>query len=176
MKKLAIAVIAAGMLSATTALAAGSQAYQKVATVYKVTPFVTTKTVSTPNRVCTEVDVPIYKRTKGGDDLGSIIIGGVIGSVIGNKVSGANGAGTVGAVIGGVLGNEHSKNKNSDTEIIGYERVNQCKTTYTNQQEQYVQHYTVYVDYNGMHVQFNTKKEFNIGDEVIVKVNVHVVH
>ena len=176
MKKLAIAAIVAGMLSTTAAFAGGSQAYQKVATVYKVVPFVTTKTVSTPNKTCTEVDVPIYKRTKGGDDLGSIIIGSVLGSVVGNKVSGASGAGTVGAVVGGVLANEHQKNKNSNTEIIGYERVNKCTTSYTNQEEQYVQHYTVYVDYNGMHVQFNTKKHFDVGDEVIVKVNVHVVH
>ena len=81
MKKLAIAAIVAGMLSTTAAFAGGSQAYQKVATVYKVVPFVTTKTVSTPQKTCTEVDVPIYKRTKGGDDLGSIIIGSVLGSV-----------------------------------------------------------------------------------------------
>ena len=56
-------------------------------------------------------DVPVYEKKSGGDDIGGLIVGGLIGSAIGNKLSDSNGAGAAGAVAGALLGREASKNK-----------------------------------------------------------------
>ena len=48
-----------------------------------------------------------------------MIIGGPIGSAVGNKLSDNNGAGSAGAVAGALLGRERAKNANAE-EIVGY--------------------------------------------------------
>jgi len=50
-------------------------------------------------QVCEDVAVP------GRADLGKTIIGGAIGSAVGNQVSKSDGAGTAGAVIGAIIAN-----------------------------------------------------------------------
>ena len=44
-----------------------------------------------------------------GDDLGAAILGGAIGSAVGNHVSGADGAGAIGAILGMAFANENQK-------------------------------------------------------------------
>jgi uncharacterized protein YcfJ len=79
-------------------------------------------------RVCRTQDVPIYGETKSGEsDLGAMIVGGLIGSAIGNKLSDNNGAGAAGTVAGAILGREHAK-KSQKGEIIGYKQQNICET------------------------------------------------
>lgn len=50
-------------------------------------------------QVCEDVAVP------GRADLGKTIIGGAIGSAVGNQVSKSDGAGTAGAVLGAIIAN-----------------------------------------------------------------------
>ena len=61
-------------------------------------------------------------------DLGAMIIGGVIGSAIGNKTSDQDGAGAAGAVVGALLGREHAKKKNQQggQQIVGYRQQEVC--------------------------------------------------
>ena len=48
-------------------------------------------------RVCEDKDVPVYgSNGQQKNDLGSMIIGGIIGSAIGNKMSDSEGAGAAG--------------------------------------------------------------------------------
>ena len=60
-------------------------------------------------RVCRTEDVPIYGESQSGQsDLGAMIVGGLIGSAIGNKLSDNEGAGAAGTVAGAILGREHA--------------------------------------------------------------------
>ena len=83
-------------------------------------------------RVCETQDVPVYGQASAGNknensDLGAMIIGGVIGSAIGNKTSDQEGAGAAGAVVGALLGREHAKKKNQGgQQIIGYRQREVC--------------------------------------------------
>ena len=60
-------------------------------------------------KVCVTEEVPIYEEAQGGDELGGLIIGGLLGAAVGNSVSGADGAGTAGAVAGALIGRDQAK-------------------------------------------------------------------
>ncbi|MEC7172833.1 MAG: glycine zipper 2TM domain-containing protein, partial [Pseudomonadota bacterium] len=88
-------------------------------TVTKSDPIRTSYIRKTPSdeKVCETQEVPVYGQASAGSnnensDLGAMIIGGVIGSAIGNKTSDQDGAGAAGAVVGALLGREHAKKKN----------------------------------------------------------------
>ena len=65
----------------------------------------------TDQRNCRTEDVPIYAESEGNSELGSMIIGGLIGSAVGNKLSDNNGAGAAGTVAGAIFGREHAKTR-----------------------------------------------------------------
>ena len=74
-------------------------------TVTKSDPIRTSYIRKTPSdeKVCETQEVPVYGQASAGSnnnnsDLGAMIIGGVIGSAIGNKTSDQDGAGAAGAV------------------------------------------------------------------------------
>ena len=81
-------------------------------------------------KVCETQDVPIYveasANNNGGSDLGAMIIGGVLGSAIGNKASDNEGAGAAGAVVGAILGREHAKKNKQGQQIVGYRQQEVC--------------------------------------------------
>ncbi|MGC6536039.1 MAG: hypothetical protein ACON44_01615 [Candidatus Puniceispirillaceae bacterium] len=82
----------------------------------------------TDERICRDEEVPVYGEAKGGDDgIGGLIVGGLIGSAIGNKLSDSNGGGAAGAVAGALLGREASKNNAGKGEIVGYRRQEVCE-------------------------------------------------
>ena len=77
------------------------------------------------NRVCSEVDVPIYGnngKATTGEVLGGAILGGVIGNQIG-KGKGNDAATILGAILGADLANKKSGNKT----IVGYKRTTVCE-------------------------------------------------
>ena len=100
-------------------------------TVTKSDPIRSSYVRKTPKdeRVCRTEDVPIYGESQGGQsDLGAMIVGGLIGSAIGNKLSDNEGAGAAGTVAGAILGREHAKNSTGKGEIVGYRQQNVCET------------------------------------------------
>ena len=97
-------------------------------TVTKSDPIRSSYVRTTPKdeRVCRTEEVPIYGESKSGQsDLGAMIVGGLIGSAIGNKLSDKDGAGAAGTVAGAILGREHAKNTG---EVVGYRQQNICET------------------------------------------------
>ena len=100
-------------------------------TVTKSDPIRSSYVRKTPKdeRVCRTEDVPIYGESQSGQsDLGAMIVGGLIGSAIGNKLSNNEGAGAAGTVAGAILGREHAKNSTGKGEIVGYRQQNVCET------------------------------------------------
>ena len=100
-------------------------------TVTKSDPIRSSYVRKTPKdeRVCRTEDVPIYGESENGQsDLGAMIVGGLIGSAIGNKLSNNDGAGAAGTVAGAILGREHAKNTTGQGEVIGYRQKNICET------------------------------------------------
>lgn len=77
------------------------------------------------NRVCSDVDVPIYQnegKASTGEVLGGAIIGGVIGNQIG-KGKGNDAATILGAIIGADIANK----KKGEKVIVGYKRTTVCE-------------------------------------------------
>ena len=83
----------------------------------------------TDKRTCRNDDVPIYAEQEGASEIGSMIIGGLIGSAVGNKFSNNDGAGAAGTVAGALIGREHSKNKQKNSRIVGYKQQETCSVT-----------------------------------------------
>ena len=124
---------AAGTLAFTPLVAAAETRVETViGTVTRSEPMMTSYIRKTPSdqRVCETQDVPVYAEagaTNNGSDLGAMILGGVIGSAIGNKASDNEGAGAAGAVVGAILGREHAKkNQSGGQKVVGYRQQEVC--------------------------------------------------
>ena len=130
-----LAAIAATGAMAAMPVAAETRIETVIGTVTSSDPIRTSYIRKTPSdeKVCETQQVPIYGQASasgGGEnsDLGAMIIGGVIGSAIGNKTSDQDGAGAAGAVVGALLGREHAKKKNQQggQQIVGYRQQEVC--------------------------------------------------
>ena len=99
-------------------------------TVTHVDTLTSTYTVKTPKdeRFCEIRDVPIYGEGQKSDELGSMIIGGLLGSAVGNKLSDNNGAGAAGAVAGALLGRSQANKSAKSGDIVGYRQQETCET------------------------------------------------
>ena len=143
--------LALGITLGFTVFRAGTAAAETrvetvLGTVTKSDPIRSSYVRKTPKdeRICRTEDVPIYGETKGGQsDLGAMIVGGLIGSAIGNKLSDNEGAGAAGTVAGAILGRERAKNATGQREIVGYRQQDVCETR-TIMTEQTVQEITGY--------------------------------
>ena len=129
-----LAAIAATGAMAAMPVAAETRIETVLGTVTSSDPIRSSYIRKTPSdeKVCETQQVPIYGQASangGGEnsDLGAMIIGGVIGSAIGNKTSDSDGAGAAGAVVGAILGREHAKkNKQQTQQIVGYRDQQVC--------------------------------------------------
>lgn len=121
-------------------------------------------------KICRVEEVPIYgeSQSDGGDELGGLIIGGLLGAAAGNQLSGADGAGTVGAVTGALIGREHAKNKKKQGKIVGYREEETC-TIEKRIKEERVEEITGYrltINVNGDTVKLKSSKRYDSGDEI----------
>ena len=131
----AIVAILATSAVASVPTSAETRIETVLGTVTKSDPIRTSYIRKTPSdkKFCETQEVPVYGQASAGSinnnsDLGAMIIGGVIGSAIGNKTSDQDGAGAAGAVVGALLGREHAKNKNQQggQQIVGYRQQEVC--------------------------------------------------
>ena len=123
----------AGTLALTPVAArAETRVETVIGTVTRSDPIMTSYIRKTPSdqRVCETQDVPVYAEAGAANnvsDLGAMILGGVIGSAIGNKASDNEGAGAAGAVVGAILGREHAKkNQSGGQKVVGYRQQEVC--------------------------------------------------
>ena len=146
MKK--ISAIAAAMIAMSTpALADGK--------ITDVRVFDHTKTmrVSTPTtqRVCQDMDVPIYgTTTQQGNASAGALIGMLLGAACGKAVTGNDKGAAVGAIMGGLVGAYKGAQPKQSQTIVGYKQELVCNdvTSVSNQLVDVYSHSTIrfYVD------------------------------
>ena len=122
-------------------------------------------------RVCRSQDVPIYSQAKQTDELGSMIVGGLIGSAVGNGLTSKDGAGTVGAVAGALIGRDAAKKQNSNSQrIIGYRQENICEniTTIRDERIETISGYRLNVTVEGKKVTVDSPTPYNSGDLIVL--------
>ena len=123
----------------------------------------------TDQRNCRAEDIPIYAESEGNSELGSMIIGGLIGSAVGNKFSGNDGAGAAGTVAGAIIGREHAKNQ-KNSRIVGYKQQESCTLT-TVMLEENVSEITGYrnhIELDGKIIKLESKSPLAVGSRVEV--------
>jgi len=77
-------------------------------------------------RVCQDVQVPIYSGVSPNEKVGNVVAGAVLGGILGQIVTGNKNGATTGAVLGGVVG--ATKNPRH---ISGYRLERQCNNVET---------------------------------------------
>ena len=145
-----------------------------IGTVTRSEPLMTSYIRKTPSdeRVCETQDVPVYAEAGGSNndsDLGAMIIGGMIGSAIGNKTSDNDGAGAAGAVVGAILGREHAKkNKSGGQQIVGYRQQEVCNIRKVMIEEtvEEISGYRHRIEVDNRIVTFESKKPLMEGERV----------
>ena len=124
---------------------------------------------TTDQRNCRTEDVPIYAESEGNSELGSMIIGGLIGSAVGNKLSDNDGAGAAGTVAGAILGREHSKNQ-KNSRIVGYKQQESCtvKTVMLEENVSEITGYRNHIELDGKIIKLESKSPLAVGSRVEV--------
>ena len=125
-------------------------------------------------RICEIKEVPVYGEASQGDEIGSMIIGGLLGSAVGNKFSDANGGGAAGAVAGALLGRQHAKNNTQKGNIVGYRQQEECQTKRVLLEEEVTKiiGYRLQVEADGRILSLEDPKPASIGDRVEVRKQV----
>ena len=146
MKK--ISVIAATAI----ALAAPAYADGKITDV-RVFDHTKTMRVSTPTtqRVCQNMDVPIYgTTTRQGNASGGALLGMLLGAAGGKAVAGDDKGAAIGAIMGGLVGADKGAQPKQSQTIVGYKQELVCNdvTSISNQLVDVYSHSTIrfYVD------------------------------
>ena len=172
-----LAAIAATGAMAAMPVAAETRIETVFGTVTSSDPIHTSYIRKTPSdeKVCETQQVPIYGQASasgGGEnsDLGAMIIGGVIGSAIGNKASDNDGAGAAGAVVGAILGREHAKKKKQQPsqQIVRYRDQQVCnvRTVMIEESIQEITGYRNRIEVDNKIITIETDTPFGANDRV----------
>ena len=144
-----------------------------IGTVTGAEPILTSYTRNTPvdEQVCELQNIPVYgtaEAAEPGSDLGAMIIGGLIGSAIGNKTSDDEGAGAAGAVVGAILAREHAKNNQGGETVIGYRQEEVCsiRTVMMEQQIEEVAGYRVQIEVDNKIISFEIQEKPTVGSRI----------
>ena len=137
MKKILLAAAAA------TALASPALAEGKLTDV-RVFDHTKTMRVSTPTtqRVCQNMDVPIYgTTTRQGNASGGALIGMLLGAAGGKAVTGDDKGAAIGAIMGGLVGADKGAQPKQKQTVVGHRQELVCNDV-TTISEQYVDVYS----------------------------------
>lgn len=130
----------------------------------------------TDQRTCRNERVPIYGQAQQqSSDLGAMIIGGLIGSAVGNKVSDNEGAGAAGTVAGALLGREHAKKKQNGQKIVGYNQQEVCsvQTIMLKENVERVTGYRNQIEVDGRIVTMETSTPLATGSRVELRKSIN---
>ena len=146
MKKILLAAAAA------TALVSPALAEGKLTDI-RVFDHTKTMRVSTPTtqRVCQNMDVPIYgTTTRQGNASGGALIGMLLGAAGGKAVTGDDKGAAIGAIMGGLVGADKGAQPKQSQTIVGYKQELVCNdvTSVSNELVEVYSHSTIrfYID------------------------------
>ena len=105
-------------------------------------PVYQTYTRNIPIQECTTVYVEDNSNTQS-NTIQRMIIGGLLGSAVGNQVSDSHGSGTAGAVIGSIIANEAGRNESTTIQPRDV-----CNTVYETVTEDRIVGYEVIYEFN----------------------------
>ena len=142
-------------------------------TVTKSDALTTTYIRTTPSdeRFCRTEDVPVYGQAKSeSSDLGAMIVGGLIGSAIGNSASDSNGAGAAGAFAGAILGREHAK-KNQGQDVVGYRQQEVCevRTVFVEENVEKITGYRSTIEVDNKIISVETSRPLALNERVEIE-------
>jgi uncharacterized protein YcfJ len=95
-------------------------------------------------------------------NMGDVVIGGLVGSAIGNKLSDRHGAGSLGALFGAVTAIDRSSDKRS----VCHDQTSYRKTT-----EDIADHYLVHVRTEGRILTFRSNHRYRVNQRVSLSVS-----
>lgn len=163
-------------ISATASLAE-TRMESVIGTVTKVDTLTQSYIRKTPKdeRICSIEEVPVYGEAQQGDEIGSMIIGGLLGSAVGNKLSDANGGGAAGAVAGALLGRQHAKKSTQQGDIVGYRQQEVCQTKRVVLEEEVtkITGYRLQVEADGRILSLEDPNPASVGDRVEIRKQVN---
>ena len=95
-------------------------------------------------------------------NVGDVVIGGLIGSAIGNTLSDKHGAGSLGALFGAVTAMDRSSDKR---------RVCHDQTSYRKTTEDIADHYLVHVRADGRDLTFRSDRRYRVNQRVSLSIS-----
>ena len=95
-------------------------------------------------------------------NVGDVVIGGLIGSAIGNKLSDKHGAGSIGALFGAAT----SMDRSSDKRRVCYDQISYRKKT-----EDFADHYLVHVRTDGRDLTFRSDRRYRVNQRVSLSIS-----
>ena len=98
----------------------------------------------------------------GQGNVGDMVIGGLVGSAIGNKLSDNHGAGSLGALFGAVAAMDKSPRQR---------RVCRDRTSYHQRTENVADHYLVHVRTDGRSLTFRSNHRYRVNQRVNLSVS-----
>ena len=144
-----------------------------VAEVVRVEPIRRQVRVSEPVRECWQETRPVSNGPFSSSHIGGTLLGGAIGTVVGNQVGRGRGkdvARVAGALIGGAIGHNVSIDRarqRGDETVRGYER---CDVRYRDSFVERIEGYDVTYEYAGR--EYLTRMPYDPGERIRVRVDV----
>jgi len=125
-----------------------------------------------PVKVCKDMEIPIYGegtagKTKSGDLLLGMILGGITGKVLIGNDKGA----AIGAIGGSLIAND--KAQKPDQVIVGYKQERRCTLEHREVQEKVPTDYTVIYSWKGIYGRSYTTQPYAIGDKIPITVTIN---
>jgi len=122
-------------------------------------------------KVCEVEEVPIYAGQQESDGIGGLIIGGLIGSAVGNAASDKDGAGTFGAVTGALIGHDQAKKQSKQGKIVGYKQQDVCTIRKVVREERIeeITGYRLKISADGESLTLKSSRSYNAGDSITLR-------
>lgn len=163
MNKLILSIVAA--LAPSIVLADGLNR-DRYAVITAVHPIYVDNHVNRYEKVCYNVDVPVYGRVRGGSG-GDVLAGALIGGVIGNQFGGGTGKDAM-TVLGAIVGANKAANSSREA-VVGYQQEKRCDKVNRVVNEPIVSHYRISYTYNGYEYTQETEHYYTLGQRVNVQ-------
>jgi len=163
MKTLILSIIAA---LGPSVLFADGLSNSQYAVITAVHPIYVDNHVNIQEKVCYDVEVPVYGRVRGGSDA-DVLVGALIGGAIGNQFGGGSGKDAM-TVLGAIVGANKGANASREV-IVGYEYETRCDKVSRVVNEPIVSHYRISYTYNGYEYTQETDHRYTLGQRVSVQ-------